>query len=288
MFLISRKLGTVVLLNLVDLMGKFSTCSLAVPLWISISITSFGSYIQEVMNIPKNRWLSSFIFSATMLVYFLARGKEGSNILNGSPKRMLLLGLISLVLLGSLFQIKPSFEMFALIALLSLISFAYLCPIFKKTKLREIPSLKIFLIAFTWSCVLVLLPIQSVEKRYDFSCFILWMSCFFYVLGLTVPFDIRDLHRDASGLKTIAQILGVQRAKICSLVSLFFSWGFMCYTTASLDQIGVYTVSLMILGILVVNACPKRPKIYYCFFVEGCSVLPLLLTSFLKGALITL
>lgn len=263
-------------------MEKFYISSLGAALWVGISITLLGSYIQEVMNISKNYWLSSFIFFATTLIYFLARSKNGLNVWSFALSKLIIVSLIGSGLITALSKLKPFFQALSLIILLGSICLAYFFPIFRGIKLREVPSLKIFLIAFIWSCTLVILPLQIAQSPWNFSCFILWTSCFFYVLGLTIPFDIRDIHKDSSSLQTLGQRLGIQAARIFSLVALLLSWALMRHTQASKIELRAYTVSLLIAGTLVIFSSPKRNKIYYSFFMEGCSLLPLLLTRFFE------
>lgn len=78
---------------------------------------------------------------------------------------------------------------------------------FKKRlfRLREIPYLKIFLIAFVWSYATIILPVIKANPDID-RVQIAWMLMerFLFIFAITLPFDLRDKEADMrAGLKTI-------------------------------------------------------------------------------------
>ncbi len=85
-------------------------------------------------------------------------------------------------------------------------------------KIREVPYLKIFVIAGVWSLSTALLPSIFLNK---FSSLLL-LERFLFVFTITMPFDIRDMAVDKKyGLKTIPLLMGKKH----SLNLAYFSLG---------------------------------------------------------------
>jgi 4-hydroxybenzoate polyprenyltransferase len=110
---------------------------------------------------------------------------------------------------------------------IAIITIAYSLPIFKnKTtvlRLREIPLIKIFLISIVWSAATILLPIIQSDIRFHTNdIFAMLMERFFFILAITIPFDIRDIEADHGvGLKTIPLMVGKKTALLIAYVALF-------------------------------------------------------------------
>lgn len=120
-------------------------------------------------------------------------------------------------------------EVLITFAPIALITLFYSLPVFKNKKnifrLREIHFLKIFLIAFVWSAITVLLPvIQSEKTYYNMHLTLILLERFLFVFAIAIPFDIRDMEIDRqSGLKTIPLLIGERGAYILSniLIGVF-------------------------------------------------------------------
>lgn len=89
-------------------------------------------------------------------------------------------------------------------------------------RLREIPYLKIFLIAFVWSASTIFLPvIQTGGKIFNTQVFLLFAERFFFIFAITIPFDIRDMQADRkAGIKTIPLLVNQKKALVLSYLSL--------------------------------------------------------------------
>ena len=89
-------------------------------------------------------------------------------------------------------------------------------------KLREIPYLKIFLIAFVWSASTIFLPVlQAGESILNEQVILLFTERFFFIFAVTIPFDIRDMQSDKeAGLKTIPLLINRNKALTLSYLSL--------------------------------------------------------------------
>ncbi|MEP7322239.1 MAG: UbiA family prenyltransferase [Saprospiraceae bacterium] len=89
-------------------------------------------------------------------------------------------------------------------------------------RLREIPYLKIFLIASVWSSATILLPaIQSEQSFSKVHVMTMLLERFFFIFSITIPFDIRDIEADKqAGLKTIPLLLDEKKSIFISNLSL--------------------------------------------------------------------
>jgi len=110
------------------------------------------------------------------------------------------------------------------------ITFLYSIPVSGNSKhllrLREIPYLKIVLIAIVWSSSTILLPVIQAKDTFESSQIAaLLAERFFFILAITVPFDIRDLEVDRKdGIKTIPMLIGARNAMLLSyfMLLIFF------------------------------------------------------------------
>lgn len=71
--------------------------------------------------------------------------------------------------------------------------------------LRNIPGLKLFLIAFSWAGITVLFPLIQNYMSIRITDWITFIQRFLFVLVITIPFDIRDINYDNNELKTLPQ-----------------------------------------------------------------------------------
>ena len=116
---------------------------------------------------------------------------------------------------------------------------------FFKLNFREFSLIKTFYVGFVWAMSLVWLPLNNENLCIDFSslfssdfirCFInsslrdfpihWFFIIFFFVSGITFPFEIRDLERDQ--FPTLPKVLGVKNTKYLSIIFLLFS-GILAY-----------------------------------------------------------
>jgi len=177
---------------------------------------------------------------------------------------MIVSALIAGVLLLELIQFKINVLFLLIVAVL--ISVLYVIRIGKRNA-REIPYLKIHLIAFTWVFVLVLFPILN--ENIDFP--ILWISMahYFYVLGVAIPFDIRDLKYDNPLHKTIPQVLGVFGAKLTSVVLLLTFMAIMLWQFPMLQTNILFYFSGFIQILLTIMMNEKRSDFYCAVWIDG-------------------
>ena len=117
------------------------------------------------------------------------------------------------------FNIKTATQWSLIIA--AFFSLAYVLPVFGGKRLRDLPYIKIFTIAFIWAFVTVILPTQEYNNILDNHLRWMFLERTLFIFALTIPFDIRDIDVDTkTNVKTIPLSIGVQKAKYLGILAL--------------------------------------------------------------------
>ncbi len=138
----------------------------------------------------------------------------------------------------------------------------------KSMALRDIPYVKIYLIAIQWTLVSVYWPYMRIAHTTDFPIG-LGLSIFFFILAATVPFDIRDLVYDKKHKSTIPQIFGVNGAKTIALLFLVLSGLSLYFFFPIAKHLWLFYFCYSVLGILVLNSKTTRHEMYYSGVIDG-------------------
>lgn len=186
---------------------------------------------------------------------------------------------IGLLVAGvSVFFLKPI--TISLLVISGLISLAYVSRVFswkgEKRELREISIIKTILVAMVWSIVSVVLVWLEIGTGSDLN-WVLLVSFFLIILGLTIPFDIRDIPYDREmGLKTIAMSAGLQRAKIAATLSVVTGIALVLMLVLS-NFFGLLAILLcvwlVIALILLWMTNENRSELWYTGLLDGLIIL---------------
>jgi hypothetical protein len=152
-----------------------------------------------------------------------------------------------------------------------LISLLYALPFIpsgrERKALREIPGIKIFLIAAVWTVITLLLPMKASGMAIGAFEKSLLIERFFFILAITIPFDIRDLDHDAKDMRTLPQLMGVNGSIMLGMALLVvaiviehvgISEGHIGTHAAALVS-SVYTLCIVLLWI------GKKPRPYWFY-----------------------
>lgn len=155
------------------------------------------------------------------------------------------------------------------IVLPALVSVGYVLPVpgLGGRRLRDLPGIKIFLIAGSFTWVTVILPAVEAYALGQWYVWLLALERACFVFALTVPFDVRDRHIDAAArVPTLPALLGNRRAIQLALVALAVA----AAATLFLYRLDVYapgTTVAILLSLLVssyfVHLAPRRRHDYY-------------------------
>jgi 4-hydroxybenzoate polyprenyltransferase len=179
------------------------------------------------------------VFFATLFEYNLYRflgvlnssnGLKYPNYVNLKNELVGIYLLVMFSVLGFMVAlIKAKFIVLLALAPIAGITLFYSTPLGKQHKgffkLRQVPYLKIFMIAFVWALVTVLLPVIHAERSFNIWIILaLIFERFLFVFAITIPFDIKDMAVDKkAGLKTIPLLIGKKKSIQLAILLLIFS-----------------------------------------------------------------
>ncbi len=264
-------------------------------LFIAFCAVAQGLVTYYLLKVPADKYVLAFLFFSTLLIYnlsmLLAKPKDPQK----SPfKRVRWIFshhrlIISITLIAGLCLIPLgllylSFQAKLLMGFIGLIAIAYNFPFLsvnhKKIGLRNLPGIKLFLIALVWSVSCVLLPIVELERNYGISVplwetLLLVAKRFLFICAITIPFDIRDLFQDKLyELKTIPVMLGEKKAWIfCqALLAIYLVFLVLFTKSFNLDVFGL-ALTIFLTGWLIFKSNLKKNEYYYFFFLDGTMIL---------------
>jgi 1,4-dihydroxy-2-naphthoate octaprenyltransferase len=192
-------------------------------------------------------------------------------------------GLVALSLLFLLGSIILIYYLFPALVIAVLYPLAFPHPNRAFTSLRMMPGLKLFLIAGSWSYLSFAIPywMQGGVDKLFFS--LEFFSRTLLVMGLTIPFDIRDLKTDETSMRTVPQVFGLNNAIGLAVISLFV------YQVWTLFQVFIYnkewytslaTLLALELGIRMIKALRiERPDFQVNFWIESIPIIILIFSQ---------
>jgi len=235
-------------------------------------------------DLPLDENLMFFVFFASITGYnfvkYFGLAKFHHRSLANWLKLIQIFSLFSFVGL-CYFGFKLEIKTLMYIAGFGLITFLYAVPFLPKKivleggkNLRAISGVKIYIIAFVWAGITVLLPVVNENQALDFDVILSFLQRFIYVLVATLPFEIRDMQFDSLKLATIPQRIGIKLTKILGSVLLisFIAIEYIKYNT-SMGQLSVLIAVSVLLGLFLLLSQVRQPKYYSSFLVEGIPVL---------------
>lgn len=144
----------------------------------------------------------------------------------------------------------------------------------RAVSLRKIPGLKIFLIAFCYAGITVLFPLVHNEVEIGFSVFMLFIQRLFFVVLITIPFDIRDVAYDSSKLKTIPQRIGIRNAKITGVILAFIVLFLeLFFLDNGPENLFIFLIIKVISVLLLLFSKVNQSKYYSAFWIEAIPII---------------
>ncbi len=142
----------------------------------------------------------------------------------------------------------------------------------KTLPLRDIPLLKIFLIAYVWVGIGIIFPaLQSGHDIWQPDMLKLFVAEFFFIISITLPFDIRDYYSDhIDEPRTLAHLLGIRHTIAIAMTSLgiftLLIWPFL--------NTSIFFITFIILvASLIFYSTPHKNKYYYTILLDGTMIL---------------
>jgi len=268
-------------------------------LFIAICAVAQGLVTYHLLNAKPDRYILAIIFFGTIGVYnfsmLLSKPKnpEKSPYLRvrwifAHHRLIISITLISVLCLIPLGLLYLSIEAKLLMIFTAGLALGYNIPFLtlnhQKIGLRNIPGIKLFLIALIWSVSCVLLPVVELEHNLQINIstaetLLLVAKRFLFIAAITIPFDIRDLFQDKLyALKTIPVMLGEKKAY---LFCQFLLGGYLVLLllfsqTINADVIAL-TLTLILTGWLILKSHIQKNEYYYFFYLDGTMLLQYLI-----------
>ncbi|TMU57620.1 hypothetical protein [Flagellimonas algicola] len=255
---------------------------------VGLAVMALTGVTLVLLDIPLNYFLLGFTGCSTVVCYnFIKYGVEAEKYLIVSNLYHRYIQIFSFLCFGlaMYFMSQLDQKLWWTIGVLGLVSTLYAVPLLPKSgNLRSLGGMKIFIVALVWAGFTVLLPILDAQLPYSWDIGVLFAQRFLLVLILILPFEIRDLKWDSMDLRTLPQILGVQRTKKVG-VGLIISFLLLTFlrddikVTEVLTRIVIGTVLLALFR----SKLDFGKRYLASFWVEGIPMFWLAILWVLKG-----
>lgn len=250
---------------------------------VALAVYALSLITLKQLNIPYDDYMLCFIFFASITGYnfvkYFGLAKFHHRSLANWLRTIQIFSFVCFILM-CFYGFKLQRNTLIIILIMGLITFFYATPILSKKlfldskyNLRTIAGLKVYVIAFVWSIVTVVLPVVNNDYSIDFDVIIMAFQRYIFVIVLILPFDIRDLSYDSLKLATIPQKIGITNTKIlgiCLLITFFLLEFFK--DVINLRQVWVALLITLITALFIVFASKDRGRSYSAFWVEGLSL----------------
>lgn len=268
-------------------------------LFIAICAVAQGLVTYHLLNARPDWYILAILFFGTIGVYnfsmLLSKPKNPENAqfarvrwIFSHHRLIISITLISVLCLIPLGLIYLSIEGKLLMIFTALLALCYNIPFLtlnnQKIGLRNIPGIKLFLIALVWSISCVLLPVVELEQNHQINIstaetLLLVAKRFMFIAAITIPFDIRDLFQDKLyALKTIPVMLGERKAMIfCQILLIGYLALLLLFSQSINADIIALTITLILTGWLIFKSNLKKNEYYYFLYLDGTMLLQYLL-----------
>ena len=237
-------------------------------IWISLGAIGTTIAFYRFINSDINFYYLILVFFATLFAYnfqYISKQTLNKDRQKQSSWISSNLSLIKIVTIVSFFVcVFLSLFIFTIQVLLVSLPVFLLVLFYKKGtlnkfSLRNIPLVKIIIIAFCWMCSCSILPglISNELFSIEMSFYI-----FSYIIAITLPFDIRDYHFDYKSIITLPHLFGLRATYFLSILILFL---LLIMNQNNNSLLLFFSISL----ILILPSYKLRSEYYYLFLLDG-------------------
>ena len=255
---------------------------------VSLALVCLVGFTARVLEVPvsPHYYLALFFGSVAAyngIKYGVEPGRHPYRIPGGFTA-LVLLSLLSLTAALYYLSFLPPYVWLGLL-LCGAITALYALPVIPGfPNLRSRGVLKVFLVALVWTLASVGIPVWGTKGAGGWDVGVEAFQRMLWVVLLMLPFEIRDMHHDPPGLRTIPQRWGVpftrRLAWVGALLFIAATWlkdspatgEFLCKAVT-----GVLTASF------VAFARERQRPYYASFWVEGIPVFALFLLLLLQS-----
>ncbi len=241
---------------------------------VAIEVCCFVAITYLQFNLVADPVFLAFIFFGTVTGYNFIKYAGVAGLKHRAlAKYMRVIQLFSLACFLTLiyFTLKLPMETLLWTGFFGLFTIFYTVPIFPKNKnLRNLHGVKIFVIAFVVAGLTIIVPLVQYEISLKPEIAWIFAQRVAFIIAVIIPFEIRDLERDATNLGTIPQQVGTKNAKLLGLFLLliFLGMEFSKTENTSAELISAIIITLISAGFIVFST--KNQSSYYAsFWVEA-------------------
>ena len=192
-------------------------------------------------------------------------------------RELFLLALTTLLIAAVLFLLDGWAHLSLFLGHLMAISLLYSLPLMRVRgrwrALRDLPLLKVFLIAYVWAAITVWVPALYLGKALASPVLVL-LFCrrFFFILALAFVFDIRDYTKDRlSGTHTFPGLFGVRATKWVALAALVVS-NVLVPQAVPTPYLALLLLPSLLAAAIIWYADETRPDYYFALLADGVMV----------------
>lgn len=219
-------------------------------LWIALATASFyGLSLVQLGQEVEHSVTLVFLFFSSLFIYTLFQLLDKKN---AKPLFSKILVAISLVVIIVSIPFL-SFTTLLVLMLSGLLTFFYATPLLSLGKndfnLRKFWFLKSAIVALVWMLSCAVIPLLEFEATSN-QLVLFSLEKFLFILGITIPYDIKDIENDSKqeGMTSIAMKFGIAKTKWISNTILFIGliMALMLYPKFYLAILLTYSFALII------------------------------------------
>ena len=252
---------------------------------VSLAATLFALELFFIAGQDIESYFVGFVFSSTLLIYALHRiiglrsvapseRTDRYQVIQKFKSQILIYALLSTVAVAYCAS-RFSMDAIKFFVPAGIISILYVLPLFGGKRLRDLSFIKVFLIAVVWAYV-GMLALEPLSVNVSLTVtIVIFCERFFYILGVTLPFDYRDKKIDQSNnVKTLGTVLSTKslyRAITVAIIISAVAWSILYFSS---DLISGTTYLIALIAIAITTFCiyigkGKTKDIYYSGLLDG-------------------
>jgi 4-hydroxybenzoate polyprenyltransferase len=168
--------------------------------------------------------------------------------------------------------LQLDWEIQRILLFIGIVCLAYAIPILGGKRIRDFHYVKILIIAIIWPVLCITIPgyVAGIDLGLNI---ILSTSMFLFFIGITIPFDIRDMEVDRSiNVKTIATQLGVKKSKLLSSILIILSFVIILishYNIGAHQLIGTWLLASVVTLYMIHRLSNQKKDVYYTLLLDG-------------------
>ena len=232
-----------------------------------------------------------FVFFASITSYnfvkYFGLAKFHHRRLANWLKQIQIFSLFGFLALGY-FTFRLEFKTLLYLGFFGVITFLYAIPFLPRTmlldgsmNLRAISGVKIYIIAFVWAGITVIIPLINEGHALNADVVLTFAQRYIYVIVATLPFEIRDMQFDSIKLATIPQKIGIGLTKKMGVLLMVLFYFIEFFKEVSYNNnIGILLIIAILTTLLIIFSKTQQSKYYSSFWVESLPILWLLLMIF--------